>query len=473
MVASEIPELEEPAQAKAALTGLWRERRFHEAASLAAKAMALWPEEAEFHEQRAKCLLAAGALLEAEAAAREALLAEASDAQKEEAWIVLTDALIRQERASDAREALREACFAMPGSVALQARRGHQAMQAQDYPEAIDAYQVACSLAPEREALHLGLLSGLWIAKRYALGSAAAARAVAQFPESAVMRQQQGNFLLAEGRNTDAAAVAREAIKLDPGNTHSNWVLVDALWRQDRYNEGFRTLEAALDRSPTDVFLLQQLVRLAPAVFREDAIPTTHRRAIELGEVPSGVWEVLIRSLIKEEAHEEAAETARRAMLVYPAASEFGAMLAEIMLMLGTDQLAIAKAIADVLGVETNGLSVQIALISGLLNLHRWDDATRLLETLRYDTPEEPGLLLRFGIALTGKGAVQDAMAVLSVLVEKHPDNISAWEALCDAYRVAKQIKNAIAAYRRLEALGASVETMRRVQVKLFGEQVY
>jgi predicted Zn-dependent protease len=192
-----------------------------------------------------------------------------------------------------------------------------------------------------------------------------------------------------------------------------------------------------------------------------------------LGEVPSGVWEVLIRSLIKEEAHEEAAEIARRAMLVHPAASEFGAMLAEIMLMLGTDQLAIAKAIADVLGVETNGLSVQIALISGLLNLHRWDDATRLLETLRYDTPEEPGLLLRFGIALTGKGAVQDAMAVLSVLVEKHPDNISAWEALCDAYRVAKQIKNAIAAYRRLEALGASVETMRRVQVKLFGEQVY
>jgi cytochrome c-type biogenesis protein CcmH/NrfG len=46
----------------------------------------------------------------------------------------------------------------MPGSVALQARRGHQAVQAQDYPEAIDAYQAARDLAPEREALHLGLL---------------------------------------------------------------------------------------------------------------------------------------------------------------------------------------------------------------------------------------------------------------------------------------------------------------------------
>jgi len=472
-VATEIPELEEPAQAKAALTGLWQARQFHEAAALAAKAMALWPDEAEFRTERAKSLLTAGALLEAEAAAREALLAEASDTQKEEAWIVLTDALIRQERATDAREALREACFAMPGSVALQARRGHQAVQAQDYPEAIEAYQAARDLAPEREALHLGLLHGLWMAKRYAVGSAAAGRAVEQFPESAVMLQQHANFLLAEGRAAEAAAVARDAIKLDPGNTHSHWVLVDALWRQDRYNEGFRMLVAALDRSPTDLFLLQQVVRLAPAVFREDAIPTTHRRAIQLGEMPSAVWEVLIRALIKEEAYEEAAETARRAMLVNPAASEFGAMLSEIMLTMGTGQQAIAKDIAAVLEVETNALSVQIALISGLLNLQRWDEATKLLETLRYDTPEEPGLLLRFGIALTGKGAIEDAVAVLSVLVEKHPDNIPAWEALCDAYRVAKQIKNAIAAYRRMEALGASVETMRRVQVKLFGEQVY
>jgi predicted Zn-dependent protease len=267
--------------------------------------------------------------------------------------------------------------------------------------------------------------------------------------------------------------VARDAIKLDPGNTHSHWVLVDALWRQDRYNEAFRMLVAALDRSPTDVFLLQQVLRLAPAVFREDAIPTTHRRAIQRGEVPSGVWEALIRNLIKEEAYEEAAETARRAMLVHPAASEFGAMLAEIMLRGGADQQVIAKDIAAVLDVETTALSVQIALISGLLNLQRWDEASKLLETLRYVSPEEPGLLLRFGIALTGKGAIEDAVAVLCALVEKHPDNIPAWEALCDAYRVARQIKNAIAAYRRLEALGASVETMRRVQVKLFGEQVY
>lgn len=157
-MATAIPELEDPVQAKAALAQLGEGRAFQEAASLATKAAALWPDDADFRGERAKHLLAAGALLEAEAAAREVLLAEASDAQKEAAWIILADALIRQERAADAREALREACLTMRGSAALQARRGHQAVQAKDYAEAIDAYQSACTLAPEREALHLWLL---------------------------------------------------------------------------------------------------------------------------------------------------------------------------------------------------------------------------------------------------------------------------------------------------------------------------
>ena len=81
--------------------------------------------------------------------------------------------------------------------------------------------------------------------------------------------------------------------------------------------------------------------------------------------------------------------------------------------------------------------------------------------------------MLRYGIVLTSKGTLEDPVVILSALTEKHPDNAPAWEALCDAYREAKQIKNAIMAYRRLEALGASAGIMRRVQIKLFGEQVY
>jgi tetratricopeptide (TPR) repeat protein len=280
------------------------------------------------------------------------------------------------------------------------------------------------------------------------------------------------NFLFAENRVREAQAVAQQVIALDPSNTRAHWVIVDALWRQDRYNESFRTLEAAIERFPTDIFLLQQLARLSSAASREDAVPIAYRRAIGLAEMPRGIWEVLIRALIKQEEFEEAADTARRAMLLYPAASEFGALLAEILLRNGTGLEAITQDIASVLGQESHALSVQIALISGLLSQQKWDEATSLLEELRADTADQPELMLGLGIALTGKGAHDDAVAILSALAEKQPDNLQTWEALCDAHREAKHIKGAVAAYRRLEALAAPLHMMRRVQIKLFGEQV-
>jgi tetratricopeptide (TPR) repeat protein len=469
-VATGIPELEDPAQAKATLRGLWQARQFHEAAALAAKAMALWPDEAGFREQRAKCLLAAGALLEAEAAAREALLAEASDAQKEGAWIVLTDALIRQERAADAREALREACFAMPGSVALQARRGHQAVQALDSPEAIDAYQAARDLAPEREVLHLGLLSGLWMAKRYAVGSAAAARAVELFPGSAVMLQQHASFLLAEGRAGDAAVVARAAIQLEPKNASAHWSLVDALWRQDRFNESFRTLEAACDAIPGNAFLLNELARQSIPMGRRDSVIKRHRIAIELPDSSPEIWQVLIRALIADEDFNGAAAIARRAMLANTRLSDFSSLLVEALLLEGKSVAEASLDIASTLDVPTDSAELRHFVIAGLLALGRWDEAVALLEELRLLEPDQPKLLLKFGLALTGKGAYREAIELLSELTEKHPADVEAQEALCDAYRQAKEIKKSIAAYRRLEALNPPKLMLTRMRVRLFGE---
>ena len=344
-------------------------------------------------------------------------------------------------------------------------------MLAKDFAEAVEALQIACELAPEREVLQNSLLSALWQTQRYAVGSKMAARAIEILPDSPGLRMHLANFLFAENRVREAQAVAQQVIALDPSNTRAHWVIVDALWRQDRYNESFRTLEAAIERFPTDIFLLQQLARLSSAASREDAVPIAYRRAIGLAEMPRGIWEVLIRALIKQEEFEEAADTARRAMLLYPATPEFGALLAEILLRNGTGLEAITQDIADVLGQESHALPVQIALISGLLSQQKWDEATSLLEELRADTADQPELMLGFGIALTGKGAHDDAVAILSALAEKQPDNLQTWEALCDAHREAKHIKGAVAAYRRLEALSAPLHMMRRVQVKLFGEQ--
>ena len=458
--------------ARAALNRLWHEKRFKEGAEVARRAAARFPDEPGFGVGQANFWLAAGELAAAEDAARSFLAGSPPAGLAEEAWIILADTLIRQERAADARLILQEACLALPASIPLQARRGRQAMLAQDFAEAVEALQIACELAPEREVLQNSLLSALWQTQRYAVGSKMAARAIEVMPESPGLHLHLANFLFAENRAREAAAVARKTIELDPTNTRAYWVLVNSLWRQDRFNESFRTLEAAVARFPTDVFLLQQLARLSGAVSREGAVPIAYRRAIGLAEMPRGIWEVLIQALIKQEEFEEAADTARRAMLLYPATPEFGALLAETLLRNGTGLEAITQDIADVLGQESRALPVQIALISGLLSQQRWDEATSRLEELRADTADQPELMLGFGIALTGKGAHDDAVAILSALAEKQPDNLQTWEALCDAHREAKHIKAAVVAYRRLEALSAPLHMMRRVQVKLFGEQL-
>jgi predicted Zn-dependent protease len=126
--------------------------------------------------------------------------------------------------------------------------------------------------------------------------------------------------------------------------------------------------------------------------------------------------------------------------------------------------------IAAALGITAESIEVRYTLISGLLALGKWDAATVLLEELRAIAPDQPELLLKFGIALTGKGNFNEAIVLLLDLTDKHPENLSAWEALCDAHRQAKQIKPAVAAYRRLQVLGAPKDIMRRVQTRLFGE---
>jgi tetratricopeptide (TPR) repeat protein len=470
-VATAIPELENPAQAKAALAQLGRARQFQEAASLAAKAAALWPDDADFRGERAKHLLAAGALLEAESAAREVLLAEASDAQKEAAWIILADALIRQERAADAREALREACFALPGSVALQARRGHQAAQAGDYPEVIDAYQFARDLAPEREALHLGLLQGLWMAKRYALGSAAAARAVEQFQESAVMRQQQASFLLAEGRNAEATAAARAALSKDASISASYWTMVSGLWADERHNEALRELVKACERLPGDAFLLMQLGRTARIMSQHELAARGYQMAVERPDAPEIAWTGLVQILIELDRLPEALEFAKRGTLSRADIVEMPSLLAEVLLRQGAERETVYALLGEILELGHSGSALQDAIIGALFRLDRWSEALVILDDLIAQSPREPAIAVKYAQALTGSGEFIKAEELLEAVLATNPDFVPAWQVMCDTLRRQKRIKESLAAYRRMEALGATPKALKETRYKLFGEE--
>lgn len=469
-MASGIPEMAEPAAAKAALAKLWRERQYQEAASLAAKATELWPQDPAFALEHAKSLLAVGALAEAEAAARAALATDASAAEKEEIWLILTDSLIRQERQADGREALREACFAQPESVALQGRRGHQAMLAKDYAETIDAYQIACDLAPERDALHHGLLSGLWHAKRYALGSAAAERAVQLMPQSAALRQQLASFLLAERRTAEAAEVARAALALDPTLSASYWTLVSALWAEERQTAALKELVAACERLPKDAFLLMQLGRTANIMSQPELAVRGYELAIENPDAPEIAWVGLVKTLIELNRLSEAYSVAARGVVGRPDIDELRHLFAEVLIRQEKDMATVAAALSETLELPASAPAIRDAIIGALMRLGRWSEALEMLDELRALAPKEPEIAVKYARALTGFGAVVKAEELLKQILGDNPDFVPAWRCLCESLRLQKRIKEALAAYRRMEALGAPSNELRETRYDLFGE---
>jgi Flp pilus assembly protein TadD len=182
------------------------------------------------------------------------------------------------------------------------------------------------------------------------------------------------------------------------------------------------------------------------------------------------IWHDLLRALIELERLQEAAATVQRAMLAHPTEPEFATILAEILLLQGKGLEEVSAALSQALGVEADASEARYRLISGLLGLRRWEEAMVLLEELREQEPDQPRLMLRFGLALIGQGDFRAAIDLLRELTENHPEDLEAWEALCDAYRQAKDIKNAVAAYRRLQSLKAAPAMIRRVQTRLFGE---
>ncbi|MCA3273750.1 MAG: tetratricopeptide repeat protein [Roseomonas sp.] len=325
-------------------------------------------------------------------------------------------------------------------------------------------------MAPEREALHLGLLNGLWMAKRYALGSAAAARAVEQFPESAALRQQQASFLLAEGRNAEAAAAARSALTKDPSLSASYWTIVSALWAADRQNEALRELIKACEHLPGDAFLLMQLGRTARILSQHELAVRGYELAVTRPDAPEIAWTGLVQTLIELDRLPPAFEYAKKGALGRSDISEMPSLLAEVILRQGADRESASLSLADIFGLPVEAAPIQDAIIGALMRLDRWPEALGLLEGLIAQAPREPAISVKYAQALIGTGALVKAEELLEAILASNPDFIPAWQGLCDTLRRQKRIKEALVAYRRMEALGASQKFLKETRYNLFGE---
>jgi predicted Zn-dependent protease len=66
-------------------------------------------------------------------------------------------------------------------------------------------------------------------------------------------------------------------------------------------------------------------------------------------------------------------------------------------------------------------------------------------------------------------GAYDRAEAELRGLAEEAPDWVPGLDALCEALRQQKKIKEALALFRRIEALGPDTMVLRDLRYRMFG----
>lgn len=465
-MATEAPEFEAPAQASAAWAKLWRGRQYHEAAVLAARAMALWPDMAEFREQRARSLLATGALVEAEAAAREALLLQPDN---EALWVILADSLLRRSRNQEALDALAEACGILPRSVALMGRLGQHALRLHEYHKAIKAFSAAVEVEPEKEFWLLKLLGALRAAKRTDLAFKRIEEGLVRFPESAVLHCQYSSYMAREKRHAEAEMAARRALEFNPRMAEAHGALFAAQMAQQRFGDAFRDLQTACEAFPEDGSLWLLLGRSAMKRSLLDLAISAHERAVALPEASAHAWTGLISALFARQRYADAAEQAARALLVFSANHHLAVLLAEALLRHGEGVEDVKTKMADVLGLGLNSTPVSHAVMDALIKIERPDEVLPLADTRDDQQSSTPETRLRFAKALLAMNAADKAEQELRALGDEQPDWIPGLEALCDALRLQKKIKEALALFRRIETLNPDRAVMRGLRYRMFG----
>lgn len=238
---------------------LARGKRHEEAATVAAQAAVLHPQDASLARRAAESLLVSGNAVGAEREARRALAIDAVDAA---AHLLLADALWRQHRGRDAVRAAETGLFAVPDSQPLRMRLGFLHLMQNSPAAAASVFRDAVRHPRSTPDAWLGLSDALWRAGEVEEAGAAAREGLAAFPSNAQLRARLAQLLLAEGDAEAAQATLAEVVAEDAGSETVRLAMADALWRQGRRAEALAAAREVAAAAPDDPAVAARLGHL-------------------------------------------------------------------------------------------------------------------------------------------------------------------------------------------------------------------
>lgn len=180
--------------------------------------------------------LHAGRVEDALLAAEDALVEDAKDVESWQLYILILNVLGRVEDAKSAGEKLKELGISEFDLLCMQAA---EAMAAGDAAGAVQMYEAAIGLAPDRVELQGSLALALLDTGDGDAAVAAATRAVEFAPEVAQGHYILGRILRLNGRMDEALVVLTRAVEMEPG-------LMMAVYEQGMLLADAGELEAAI-----------------------------------------------------------------------------------------------------------------------------------------------------------------------------------------------------------------------------------
>ncbi|GGG25676.1 hypothetical protein GCM10010964_12030 [Caldovatus sediminis] len=422
-------------------------------------------------------LMEAGQFEEAEAAFRAA---RAGDPHYVPIHLGLIAALEAAGKTEAAAQAAAEAVEALPEPPILRLRLGKALLAAGRHAAAAAALREALArnpdLAEAREALAAAERAG-----RAAAGDAGAEDAAAPPAPAARGRPGARPPAAAKGAAEPCASALRpaappagaalqrlrQAVARDPSDEAAHLALIDALLAEGRKAPALAAAQAAVAALPGSGACRARLGVLLLPRRPADAVGPL-RAAIALGHATEQVRLGLAQGLNLLGRKDEALAVARETVAAFPDSMHAQAQLG--MLALHADPAEAVPALRAAIALGHGHHGIAHALAHGLRAL---GDQAGAIAALREAAEREPtNLHTRF---LLGRlleeaedwPAAEEAFRSVLALDEAHAD---AHLHLSEALRRQKRIREAVAAFRRGEALGPSQSLLRAQRYRMFGE---
>lgn len=322
----------------------------------------------------------------AEMAARARLLL-ATRPQDGALWKALSVA--QQMLGEDALPALQRAMALLPADADLPANLGALLAAQGRWPEALTAYEQALRLQPRLAGAHNNL----------------------------------GNALLALQQPDRALAAFDSALALQPGLVAALGNRARALLALGRHAEAAQAFERAVVARPADAGLRVHAATAHAAAGDAAAAVAQLRAALTLAPARTDAWFSLGQLLQAEGDGAGAADSWERLLAIDPGHAEAACNLALLRPARGEAVLGAALAA----GVRGERRAAVLANLGGLrLQAHRFGDAVAAYRLALAEAPTAPQALSNLAQALKRQGALDEADAVLSRLIERQPALVTA-----------------------------------------------